>query len=302
MPCERYLIRLVQHASRQALPGSRLWTAAQLTGQAVVRFLRARNRDGYDIYFRPFVPDRNAGYILVDLDRCKPTVVDRMIANGHEPCAVTETSPGRLQAWVRISIEPVPLTIATAVARQLAQLYQADRASADGLHLGRLAGFTNQKPQRRLQSGWAPWVKIRYAKPVLASAPPRHEQSALLATERTPVIRRTSKQASCPTPADLRSALPTEALGRNDAVAIYNVWLRRLRIFQRFSAPDWSVVDLWIAKELLRSNLPPRLIKNVLQLASPHFPRSHSDPEDYLSRTLQRALQDLRESPFPARE
>lgn len=301
MPCERYLIRLVHHASRKAFPGNRLWTAAQLTNQAAVRFLRVRNRDGYDIYFRPFVPDRNAGYILVDLDCCNPVVVERMIANGHQPCVVTETSPGRFQAWVRVSMEPVPLTVATTIARHLAHLYHADRASADSMHLGRLAGFTNQKPERRLDSGFAPWVKVRYAKLILASSPPRFEPSPPISPEPPSIVLDTSKRATFGNHADVISVQSTESLERNAAVAIYRVWFQRLRILQRFPAPDWSIVDLWIAKELLRSNLPLSLVKTVLQLASPHFPRSHSDPEDYLRRTLTKALRDLAEAPFPAR-
>jgi hypothetical protein len=76
--------------------------------------------------------------------------------NGHEPCVVIETSPGHLQAWVWVSRRPLPPNVATPVSRHLARLYQADRASADWRHVGRLAGFTNQKPQRRLPNGLSP--------------------------------------------------------------------------------------------------------------------------------------------------
>ena len=40
------------------------------------------------------------------------------------------------------------------------------------------------------------------------------------------------------------------------ASAIYQNWLRRLRIPQRFPHPDWSIADKWIAKELLRRGTP----------------------------------------------
>ena len=298
MPCGRYLIRLVHHSSREAFPGIRLWPAAKLIDEAVVRFLRARNRDGYDIYFRPFVPDCNAGYILVDLDCSNPVVVDAMIANGHEPCVLTETSPGRFQAWVRVSIEPLPLTVATTIARHLAHLYHADRASADSVHLGRLAGFTNQKTQRRLNSGLAPWVKLRYARVVLASS--ACVESSCFSPGRPPI--NTAKRRSSPTGVNALGPPSPETLRRDDAVSLYRFWLQRLRILERFPAPDWSIVDLWIAKELLRFSFPPPVVKSVLQLASPQFPRTHSDPDDYLQRTLRRALQDLVQVPFPAPE
>jgi len=53
MPWERYLVRLIHHHARRAFPGSRQWTAAQLGRESIVKFLRARNRDGYDVYFQP---------------------------------------------------------------------------------------------------------------------------------------------------------------------------------------------------------------------------------------------------------
>ena len=78
MPHDLYLIRLIQNRTRQALPGKRWWTANQLLSPATTGFLRARNREGYDIYVRPDAWDQNAGYILVDLDRAEVNVLDRM--------------------------------------------------------------------------------------------------------------------------------------------------------------------------------------------------------------------------------
>jgi hypothetical protein len=83
-------------------------------------------------------------------------------------------------------------------------------------------------------------------------------------------------------------------------VAIYQSWLHHLQIPQRFPQPDWSIADLWIAKELLRQGAPASRVKSILRLGSPQFPRSHSDPEDYLRRTLVHAAHETR-SPFPAR-
>ncbi|HEX8896722.1 MAG TPA: DNA-primase RepB domain-containing protein, partial [Terriglobales bacterium] len=54
--------------------------------------------------------------------------------------------------------------------KQLAHTYGGDLASTDWRHLGRLAGFTNQKLERRTPSGSAPWVKVLEARPLLASA------------------------------------------------------------------------------------------------------------------------------------
>src|SRR5437773_2756812 len=83
-------------------PDVRTMAAVYSQAQPLVRFLRLRNREGYDVFFHPWEGRLNAGYILVDLDRAEDNIIDSMRANGHEPCAVLRTSPGHLQAWVRV--------------------------------------------------------------------------------------------------------------------------------------------------------------------------------------------------------
>jgi len=92
--------------------------------------------------------------------------------------------------------------------------------------------------------------------------------------------------------------LPVEAVP--GAAVVYQSWLRRLRIPQRFPHPDWSIADLWIAQQLLLSGLPADQVKAILRQGSPGFPRRHADPEDYLHRTLTRARTAIA-APFPAR-
>lgn len=294
MPCERYLIRLIHHPSRRPLPGSRLWTASQLGQESIIKFLRARNHDGYDVYFQPYAVRHNAGYILVDLDEAEPAVLGAMRAHGHQPCAVVETSPGHLQAWVHVSTQALPPAAASAIGRELAGLYHGDPGSTDWRHVGRLAGFTNQKPQRRLPSGLAPWVKLRHATPGLAANSSSLLQSAC--QSRPPLAARSTRplpRAACPSPAPPAVVVP------GGAAAVYQTWLQRLRI-QRFSHPDWSIADLWIAQQLLLSGLPTGDVKTILRQGSPDFPRRHAAPEDYLHRTLTRARTAIAAA-FPAR-
>ena len=290
MPCDVYLVRLIHCHTRKVLPWDCLWTAPQMTYGPTVRFLRARNREGYDVYFNPWGSQHNAGYILIDLDHADPAVLDTMRANDHQPCVLIETSPGHLQAWVRVSAQPLEPAIATEIGRQLARLYGGDRASSDWRHLGRLAGFTNRKTQRRLLTGSPPWVKILHATAGLASNGP----SLVEAARRVALAGAGS--VSC-APADSHSAPPASIhtsgsiLTPDQAAAIYQTWLHRLRIPQRFPQPDWSIADLWIAKELLLRGTPAAEVKTILRLASPNFPRHHGNPENYLQRTLGRAVQ-----------
>ena len=286
MPNELYLVRLIHNQTGRPFPGERLWTADLLMRAAIIRFLRVRNGEGCDVYIQPYAANQNAGYILVDLDRADSTAVDLMRANGHDPCVVVQTSPGHLQAWIRISTFPVEPAVATAVARHLARVYGGDLASTDWRHLGRLAGFTNQKPQRRT-GGSAPWVRILHARAGLAP----HAQALIETALQGPAT------AALPTdpiswdqpPADAIGSDSTPRLTTDEATQVYRDCLQRWQILERFPQPDWSIVDLWVVRELLRKGRTVAEIGAVVRLASPHFPRGHGNPEDYLRRTLARA-------------
>ena len=297
MPQDLYLVRLIHHATRRAFPGERLWTAAQLGQLSTVQFLRIRNREGCDVYIQPYAENRNAGYILLDLDRGNATTLERMHGNGHQPCVVLQTSPGHLQVWIQVSAVCLEPATASAIARQLALTYGGDLASADWRHLGRLAGFTNQKPLRRQSNGYAPWVRLLYAQLGLA----RNGASLVQAAEE-PI-------GSLPSPFAFITATGSHdcELGSSPSSTlsaardIYQAWLQRLRIPQRFPHPDWSIADKWIAKELLRRGTPVAIVAELLRCGSPGFPRHHADPENYLHRTVERALGELTGTSFPAR-
>jgi hypothetical protein len=286
------LVRLIHHATRTAFPGERLWTATQLGQESTVRFLRIRNREGCDVYLQPYANNRNAGYVLLDLDHTDAATLERMRVNGHQPCVVLLTSPGHLQAWIQVSAVGLEPARATAIARQLAHTYGGDLASADWRHLGRLAGFTNQKPARRQSNGYAPWVRLLHAQVGLAT-----NGASLVQAAGQPI--RYIPSTESPTPGARELVIPASC-ALSAAGDIYQAWLQRLRIPQRFPHPDWSIADKWIAKELLRRGTPLAAVADLLRCGSPGFPRHHADPQNYLRRTLARALGELAGGPFPA--
>ena len=290
MPHDLFLIRLIHCATRRPFPGERLWTATQLLHPATVRFLRLRNREGCDIYIWPYAGDQNAGYILLDLDHTAPSILERMWANGHEPCVVVRTSPGHLQAWIRVSTLPLEPAVATTIGKYLARAYGGDLASSDWHHLGRLAGFTNQKPQRRIPGGYAPWVKVVHARAGLA----RCAEALLQSVMHSPAApQRPHHPAVSIDQFGSARLSPPLAMDAQEAVQIYQSWTHRWRIAERFTPPDWSIVDLWIAKKLLSQGMSAERVREILRRGSPYFPRRHSDPDDYLRRTVARATQDL---------
>jgi hypothetical protein len=287
MPHDLFLIRLIHHATRKPFPGERIWTPTELLNPATVRFLRIRNREGCDVYVWPFAEKQNAGYILLDLDQAAPSVLEVMRGNGHEPCVVLQTSPGHLQAWIHISTLPLEPAMATAIGKHVARVYGGDLASTDWRHLGRLAGFTNQKPQR-LTGGYAPWVKIMHARAGLARSAEALLQSVTLPP--APTAQRSNGDAITDNHSDRATGI-----GVAEAAEIYQSWTQRWRIVERFTPPDWSIVDLWIARKLLSQGTTAQRVQEILRLGSPQFPRRHTDRDDYLRRTVAHAARS-----FPA--
>ncbi|HUB34102.1 MAG TPA: DNA-primase RepB domain-containing protein [Bryobacteraceae bacterium] len=288
MPNDLYLVRLIHHQTRQAFPGERLWTAEQLATAATIRFLRVRNREGCDVYVQPYDGNRNAGYILVDLDHARPTTIATMRAHGHDPCVVLQTSAAHLQAWIRLSTSPLQPSVASAAGKWLAAAYGGDPASTDWRHVGRLAGFTNQKPARRTPAGSAPWVKVVSTQAGVAPQAEALLQWARQWTSRPPAIpSRPTMPSENSFPATIAASIATD---------LYQACLQRWHIRQRFPQPDWSIVDCWVARHLLRQGWLPTQAMEILRLASPHFPRRHGNPDDYLRRTVARAA-----FPFPPR-
>jgi hypothetical protein len=128
------------------------WGAKQVLKSLL--WLRRENLNRGHIYVRP------AGIHGLSLvDDLKADAVARMKAEGFEPAAVVETSPGNLQVWLKHGVT-LDEAASTRAAKLLAERYRGDLGSADWRHFGRLAGFTNPKPTRRLASGLQPFARL----------------------------------------------------------------------------------------------------------------------------------------------
>jgi hypothetical protein len=96
------------------------------------------------------------------IDDLTADAIERMNAEGFEPAVIVETSPNNFQAWLNHG-QVLEATRSTRAAKQLAKRFGGDPSSADWRHFGRLAGFTNPKPERRLPSGMRPFARLRSA-------------------------------------------------------------------------------------------------------------------------------------------
>jgi hypothetical protein len=138
---------------RGMLPGLANLSAANVMSR--IPLLRAHNAKGAHIYIRPSGEHR-----FTVLDDLSQQSVDRLAADGYEPCAVVETSPGNFQAWLKHD-DVYPAHLSTFVAQTLAQRYQADPSAADWRRFGRLPGFTNCKPKYLQSNGLYPYVLLK---------------------------------------------------------------------------------------------------------------------------------------------
>jgi RepB DNA-primase from phage plasmid len=128
------------------------WGAKQVLKSLL--WLRRENFNRGHIYVRPA-----GAHGLSLVDDLKADTLVRMKADGFAPAAAVETSPGNFQAWLKHG-EVLDEATSTRAAKLLAERYGGDPGSADWRHFGRLAGFTNPKPNRRLESGLQPFARL----------------------------------------------------------------------------------------------------------------------------------------------
>jgi len=153
MSCDAFDIGVLRQSGRMLLREG--WSERQIL--AAVPWLKHENARGAHIFMRP-----HGEHALSLIDDLTAEAVATMEASGFEPAVLVETSPGNVQAWLNHG-RALERELSTRVARELARRFGGDPSSADWRHFGRLAGFTNQKPQRRLHNGLAPFVRLKSA-------------------------------------------------------------------------------------------------------------------------------------------
>lgn len=142
----------VRHPERGML--NREWSESEII--KALDWLKRENFKGCDIYVRPA---RSAPSRLILVDDLSRGTLARLQA-GPYPAAVTvQTSPVNYQAWIKLD-DDMPADVRREVARHLAREYGGDPNSADSAHYGRLAGFTNRKPEHIDVAGRSPFVLL----------------------------------------------------------------------------------------------------------------------------------------------
>ena len=275
MGCDRYDIGIRDAASGKMM--NREWSAAEVLQNTP--WLKRMNAQGNDVYIRPAEQERHGLVLVDDLSEFD---LDDMKAEGREPALIVETSPKNYQAWVKVA-QDAPAGHRGVIARKLAREYDADPASADSRHYGRLAGFTNRKDKHTTRTGYQPWVLLRESKGKTATAGPELMQQAgqvLDSIKRQQ--ERTARLAEITAPRSVRRY-------RRSAVDDYRSEMAGL--VKRFG-DDLSKCDFIAAMKLASKGREPDEIGKAMAEASPAIMERKTGHEaDYIKRTVQKVME-----------
>ncbi|MEM6837883.1 MAG: MobQ family relaxase [Cyanobacteria bacterium P01_C01_bin.120] len=270
----------------------RFWTAEQLserapeTGQRKkLAWLKSQNRKGADIYVRPDPrAGNNHGLILIDdLEGFKWEA--QLERDGLKPAVVTQTSDGNRQAWIRVSDRSLDSATATQTAKLLAARYRdygADPASADWMHYGRLAGFTNQKGEHVRKDGRQPFVLLEKYNGKTAAQGAQLLQEARLQVEATKLAQTSLSSAE--------AIVVPENTPSEKAISLRDWYERNWDKFRASLGDDDSRVDFHMCQAAMRRGHSDNTVAWALRYGSHDLEtRKAGHVNDYVDRTVRKA-------------
>jgi hypothetical protein len=122
-----------------------------------IPWLKSQNADDRNIYIRP-----KGKHVLTLLDDLTADTLERMRHSGFTPAVIVETSPDKFQAWLHHG-RALSKETSMAVARVLAEKFNADSSASDNKHFGRLVGFENRSRRYRQPGAHYPMVRLVHA-------------------------------------------------------------------------------------------------------------------------------------------
>ena len=254
---------------------NREWSRSEVEQSAA--WLKRMNAKGNDVYIRP------AGeHGLVLVDDLTADKISSMAKDGFPSAATIETSPGNYQSWVKLSDKPLSAETRRIAAQGLAKHYGGDMNSADSRHYGRLAGFTNQKPQHT-RDGRQPYVLAHDCPGKAATAAPAYLERIEQGLDRAEAQKERETRLE---------AIQAVSTGHKtyDPVREYQRQAQRL-ITKYGDKADLSRMDWMIATDMAKSgNWTQQDVEKGIREASPALEsRKTGHIEDYAKRTAEKA-------------
>jgi hypothetical protein len=263
-------------------------TREQLAEAKYTAFLKRENALNKDIYVRPSGTNANQ-FVLVD--DVKSDGIKALTEAGLEPALVTETSSNNFQVWIRFPSQHISNDERLWLGRETCKIAKGDPASVGRDHYGRLAGFTNRKPARKLSNGYQPYVLVRQALSKIAS-----KAAEWLAKIRVMIQGDHNYQKEKKRVAQLKQvALKARNILNNHRGKIgcpeifairYNDFMASDHYANQDGRPDLSRLDFDVVADLLRSGYSDTQVENALRTLSPNVDTWRADLSDYSKRTV----------------
>jgi hypothetical protein len=252
----------------------RVFSVAQLLAVKVIRWLKAMNAGGFDIYCRPAVLPDGKRSPLVFVDDLSAEKVGFMRASGLPLSVLVESSPGNFHGWVRVAEKPISADEMLGAARILAAKFGGDIGAVGSRQFGRLAGFTNRK-QRHETSGGAPFAILRASTFEVASKGPEFLELMRSALMKMPGHGEAGQ---------IDSDVP-----HSTAVKVFLAARQKMQLKRADGTLDDSSADFGAVAEMLGDGWPAGDVCVALLVASPNIHARHRDAQRYAARTVEAA-------------
>ena len=237
MACNYFDIGILRPDGRMLLREE--WTVSQI--EEAIQRLRRENARGAHIFVRP-----HGTHALSLIDDLSVKAIAQMTNGGFQPALVVETSPRNFQVWLNHG-QTLDRDMGSWAAKQLAKQFRGDLSSADWRHFGRLAGFTNRKPERLLPNGVAPFVRLRRCEGKVYDAAGTFLEDVKLLAENAVAER--SKRIACELTSSETSVRPLAEFHRNP---LYDGDLHRADMAWALHAASRGLSEQWIRDEILQ--------------------------------------------------
>ncbi|PID65979.1 MAG: DNA primase [Gammaproteobacteria bacterium] len=283
MGCKNYEVGIRDAETGKMM--NKTWAAKEI--EKNVPWLKRMNAQGNDIYIRPGDDKTN----LLLIDDVDGVTVEQMTEDDCNPALVVETSPKNYQVWVKLSKVHEGI-VRKEIARGLAKKYNGDMNSADAKHYGRLAGFTNRKSEYQ-EYGRNPYVLCRQSSGVVSSKSLQLESWGIQQAEQVQLKSKKLERQLAILTTNTKKARP-------DSVTAYRQEAYKLYSSAGGNYGDISRLDWLVANNLLERGYSPQNVKKAILEASPDIlSRKTGHVEDYIDRTVGKAVEKQREKGLP---